>query len=635
MRSWYPLPASVYALVERTPGSVLLESARSAADGTLSRIFLQPTQILVAYAAEDVPNLLAQVESAIESGFFAAGFLAYECARAFEPTALPAQPAQREEPLAWFGLYERCFLFNHGTGTFGDPPPSGIDVPTPFASSTPAPELDLTPALTSEDFAQRIEQIHSFIRAGDVYQLNFTFPLQGRFTGSAAELYASLVRRQPVDYAAFLHTQPGCHILSLSPELFFRIDPEGVDRRITTRPMKGTAPRGRTTWEDREISERLRTDPKNCAENVMIVDLLRNDIGRLCTYGSVTVRDLFAVERYPTLWQMTSTVTGILRPEVDPHDVLRALFPCGSITGAPKVRAMQLLAGLEEAPRGIYTGAIGFFSREQSIFNVAIRTLALQDGRATFAVGSGIVIDSDPGAEYQECLLKAEFLSRSTEPFSLIETMLWDGSAFPLLELHLDRLQGSASYFDFPCDRDTVRAELLAVLGSVLEHHPRRVRLLLDPNGSLHITHELLQPDATSTQPLSVCIAADRTHSSDRFLYHKTTHRPLYQAGFKAAQAAGFADVLFLNEHGHVTEGAISTVFIEQAGHWFTPPVASGLLSGVFRRHLLATRPGIEERILTPEDLRSADAVYLANAVRGLRRVSIDWSQPLVLPGCR
>ena len=231
--------------------------------------------------------------------------------------------------------------------------------------------------------------------------------------GSIAAHYARLRSRQPVDYGAFLHWQPGRHILSFSPELFFRIDkrPRSGERRITTRPMKGTAPRGRTTREDREISEWLRGDPKNRSENVMIVDLVRNDLGRVARTGSVKVEELFSIERYPTLWQMTSTVSAELRPEVGFHDIFRALFPCGSVTGAPKVRAMQLIAELEDAPRGVYTGAIGFFSQHQTIFNVAIRTLELNGARGTMGAGSGIVIDSDPAQEFRECLLKAKFLT--------------------------------------------------------------------------------------------------------------------------------------------------------------------------------------------------------------------------------
>ena len=259
---------------------------------------------------------------------------------------------------------------------------------------------------------KRIAAIHEWIRAGDIYQLNFTAPFRLQTKAAAAALYAHLRTRQPVEYGAFIHWQAGRHILCYSPELFFRVDREGATRRIVTRPMKGTAPRGRTTREDRAIAEWLRNDPKNRAENVMIVDLMRNDLGRLAQFGSVRAENLFAVERLPTLWQMTSTVSAELRPEAGFHDIFRALFPCGSITGAPKVRAMQLIAEIEDGPRGVYTGAIGFFSPRQTIFNVAIRTLELEGGQGTMGAGGGIVIDSVAADEFRECMLKAEFLTR-------------------------------------------------------------------------------------------------------------------------------------------------------------------------------------------------------------------------------
>lgn len=622
------LPAAVYAFVERAPGTVLLESARPGSGQVLSRLFVDPLRIVEAHQPAEVPALFAVIESALQSGHTAAGFFSYECGVAFEPAAarthemIQADPAQ---PLAWFGIYARSYNFDHTTGAWVDGEPQGLNCAEPTGQKGP-PQIDLAGALDEAAFARQIDRIHEWIRAGDVYQLNYTFPLRGDFAGSNAALYAQLLSRQPVEYAAFAHSQAGHHILSFSPELFFRIDADGPTRRITTRPMKGTAPRGRTTTEDGTIAESLRHDAKNRAENVMIVDLLRNDLGRLCTFGSVQVSDLFAVERYPTLWQMTSTVTGTLRHDAGLREILRALFPCGSITGAPKVRAMQLLAELEAAPRGVYTGAIGFFSSVQSVFNVAIRTLALDHGRATFGVGSGIVIDSKAGEEYSECLLKAEFLTRTAGPFSLIETMLWSDGAFPLLELHLDRLGDSAAYFDYVFVRDSIRAALHELAASFPSGRPRRVRLLLHSDGRLHLEHAALEEPA---QPLRVCIAAARTDAGDRFLYHKTTRRPLYAGAFEAASASGFADVLFLNQDGEVTEGAISNVFIEKDGRWATPPVACGLLPGVYRRHMLATHPEVEERILTLDDLREADAVYLANAVRGLRRVFIDWEHLL------
>ncbi len=396
--------------------------------------------------------------------------------------------------------------------------------------------------------------------------------------------------------------------------------------------MKGTAARGRTTREDIEHAEWLRNDPKNRSENVMIVDLLRNDLGRVATFGSVHAESLFTVERYPTLWQMTSTVTAELRPEIGFHDIFRALFPCGSITGAPKVRAMQLIGELEGQPRGVYTGAIGFFSRELTVFNVAIRTLELENDCGTMGVGSGIVIDSDSNEEYDECLLKAEFLTGSayrssegtlSDKFLLIETMLWEGG-YPLLERHLDRLIDSAKYFGIPLERESAGAALEAYAQKFADAAARRVRLLADGDGILTFAHEVLVPSQAGRVG-RVRVAAQRTDPMDRWLYHKTTHRTVYALAHQEAAAAGYDDVLFLNVRGEVTEGAISNVFIEKDGRWFTPPIECGLLAGVYRQQLLETRENVEERVLSLDDLRGADAIYLTNALRGIRQVTIDW----------
>jgi para-aminobenzoate synthetase/4-amino-4-deoxychorismate lyase len=624
---WYPLPASLYALVQKTPGTILLESSRPGAS-SLSRIFTSPKCVVEARTSADIDSLFPKIEEAIRHDHFAAGFFAYECGQHFEPAAAQ-RPAHENDLLAWFGIYDHCYCFDHHTGDFIGAAPPGLPGSLNCEPSR-APVVSLT--LDQPEYSARIAQIHEWIRAGDVYQLNFTFPLHAEIAERPAALYARLRAAQPVDYAAFLHCQSGRYILSLSPELFFRVQHDGAARHITTRPMKGTARRGRTTAEDREIAAWLSNDAKNCAENVMIVDLIRNDLGRICTYGSVKVDKLFDVERYRTLWQMTSTISGDLRPDVNYAQIFGALFPCGSVTGAPKIRSMQLLALIENEPRGIYTGAIGFFSRRQSVFNVAIRTVSLQDGKATMGVGSGIVIDSDPEAEFRECQLKADFLTRLAVPFSLIEAILWDGS-FPLLDLHLDRLADSAGYFGFPCDRAAIRAALLAA-STEFHDQPRKARLLLDPDGALHIESQPLpdQPDEDAG-PARVCISAQRTDPGDLFLFHKTTHRPIYNTAFAAASAAGCADILFLNTRNEVTEGAISNIFIEKDGHWYTPPLDSGVLPGVYRRYLLAKRPNIEEKSISLNDLQAADSVYISNAIRGLRRVTIDFNvRPIPAP---
>jgi para-aminobenzoate synthetase/4-amino-4-deoxychorismate lyase len=665
MKRRYSLPAEVYALVEHTPATVLLEGGKPSYSESnqkpcdeqpWTRLFIAPVRVCAAWQAAEIPALFAEIESAVAAGRSAAGFFSYECGNYFEPK-VAMRPSREGQPLAWFGIYERSYAFDHETGTFADGEPPELAqfrndrsrAENEARELEPEPEIVAEFALSGAEYAGRIAAIHELIRAGDVYQLNFTAPFRVEISRSVAAHYARLRARQPVDYGAFLHWQAGRHILSFSPELFFRIENDGATRRIATRPMKGTARRGRTAREDREIAEWLRNDPKNRSENVMIVDLLRNDLGRVARTGSVDAGRLFDVERFATLWQMTSTVSAELRPEVGYQEIFRALFPSGSVTGAPKVRAMQLIAELEDAPRGVYTGAIGFFSPQQTVFNVAIRTLEIENGNGIMGAGSGIVIDSDAAEEYQECLLKAEFLTglrrgqpalaawtspvqlawrpalhSAAERFSLIETMLWNG-AYPFIELHLDRLADSANYFDFACDREAVRTALEQHVQQAAEGSSCKVRLLLDAEGKLEITSEDLPARGGASRIVRVRIAAERTDPADAMLYHKTTRRPIYAQAFIQATRSGFDDVLFLNLRGEVTEGAISNVFVEKDGKWSTPPIGCGLLAGVFRRHLLETRPEIEERVLFLDNLREADGVYIANAVRGLRRVTIDW----------
>ncbi len=652
MNRWLSLPAEVYALVEQTPATVLLEGGRpNHSEGSekpgierpWTRLFTAPLRVVAAWQAAEIPWLFAEIETAVAEGMIAAGFFAYECGNCLEPKA--AMRASREgQPLAWFGICARSYVFDHTTGIFADGEPAELDRLRAAGANAeggavePEHEIASEFALNEAEYTRRIAAIHELIRAGDVYQLNFTAPLRIETHHNAAALYARLRARQPVDYGAFLHWERGRFIQSFSPELFFRVEDHDHGRRIVTRPMKGTAPRGRTTREDREIAAWLRNDPKNRSENVMIVDLLRNDLGRVARTGSVRAERLFEVERLSTLWQMTSTVSAELRPEVGFHEIFRALFPSGSVTGAPKVRSMQLLAGLEDTPRGVYTGAIGFFSPRETVFNVAIRTLELESGRGgdmhgIMGAGSGIVIDSDAAAEYRECLLKAEFLTRSSdrqpERFSLIETMLWQDAHplgdFPFLDLHLDRLADSAEYFGFVCDLEAIRAALEVRAKQFADRTPRKVRLLLDAEGNFEITDSPLPENGETERIARVRIAPERIDPADTMLYHKTTHRPLYAPAFEQAALEAFDEVLFLNLRGEVTEGAISNIFVEKDGCWSTPPVECGLLAGVFRRHLLQARPEIRERVLTIDDLRRADAVYLANAVRGLRRAMIIW----------
>jgi para-aminobenzoate synthetase/4-amino-4-deoxychorismate lyase len=607
-----PLPPSISALAANTPNSVLLETSRFDADNHCSYLFLHPLRILAAHTPEEIPTLFHQIEQALAENLYLTGFLTYESGYSLQ--GITDDTTQHDLPLACFGVYREPIVFDHNTGLFSGPPMLPLPQPHSTQCEPAFSDDEIALNLAPEDYRHKIEQIKERIAAGATYQVNFTDRIRLRNNVSPAELYLALRRQQPVAYGALVNLA-GRSILSLSPELFFRVR----DRKIVTRPMKGTWPRGLDAAEDALAALALHHDEKNRSEHIMIVDLLRNDLGRICSTGSIRVDGLFSVERYPTLLQMTSTVRGTLRSGIGWHELFRSLFPSGSITGAPKISTMRIIRNLEDSPRGIYTGAIGFIAPTgDACFNVAIRTLVVDKNSATMGVGGGIVYDSDPAAEYAECLLKAAFLTRAQPPFDLIETLLWS-DGYTLLPLHLDRLRLSCEYFDRPFDSAEIEARLHALAATFAPLSRHRVRLTLGPRGQIALTSSPLAPSPTECR---VTIAHERTTSTDVFLRHKTTHRPLYDRLFAAAQQSGFDEVLFRNQRDEVTEGAISNIFVRIEGRLYTPPLACGVLPGVFRRHLLEAVPRAEERILTLADLRAADELFLCNSVRGLRRVT-------------
>jgi para-aminobenzoate synthetase/4-amino-4-deoxychorismate lyase len=453
---WTPLPTHLRTLAATSPDAVLLETSRFDEHNHHSYLFLNPTVTITAQSLEQLPTLFQDIEKAHAAGLHLAGYLNYECGYHFEPgrfEPLHKQPST-SNLIAWFGAYAQPLVFDHATGAFlGPTPPQAATEPTPAAFTAEA-NLDIP----QTDYEEKIRRIKRYIEAGDTYQVNFTDSVTVAAPHSAAASFAALSAAQPVAYSALLHLGER-HILSLSPELFFRIEQD----RITTRPMKGTMPRGLDLADDDAHAARLQADEKNRSEHVMIVDLLRNDLGRICRPGSVRVEDLFSIERYRTLLQMTSTVTGNLLPGLSFYEIFRALFPSGSITGAPKLRTMQIIRELERHPRGVYTGAIGHIAPSgDAVFNVAIRTLVLRNHTAHMGVGGGIVADSDPASEYRECQLKASFLTRPRADFQLIETMLFDSTSMPYIALHLNRLAASAQYFDFAFDRAAIESRIAA-----------------------------------------------------------------------------------------------------------------------------------------------------------------------------
>lgn len=604
----------MHSLVAGNPNSVLLQTARFDADNKHSLLFLDPAETLSAYSLNEIPALFRQVEQALAAGLYAAGFLSYECGYHFERfNGIAVSPTSL--PLAWFGIYRKPLIFDHESGLFADSLSPVPDVPS---QKTPAAFADsVALAISEEEYTAKIERIKNYIRAGDTYQVNFTNKVSVPVETGADAAFAALLAQQPVSYSAFLNVA-GHQILSLSPELFFRIE----NGRIITRPMKGTMPRGLDAAEDAQAAIRLQNDEKNRCEHVMIVDLLRNDLGRLCEMGSVRVDDLFSVEQYRTLLQMTSTISGQLRPGLSFYDIFKGIFPSGSITGAPKIRTMQIIHELETAPRGIYTGSIGYMAPDGSAtFNVAIRTLDLHHGHAQMGVGGGIVADSNPQDEYRECLLKARFLTRPHRDFQLIETMLWNGE-FRLLSMHLDRMESSAAYFGFAFDRAAIESHLMAESSRFASGELYRVRLLLDESGNPTVTHAAHIPTSES-EIGHIRLSPERTSSTDVFLRHKTTERERYNEQYAKCRAEGFDEVIFLNERGELTEGAISNIFIRKGGKLLTPPLSAGVLPGIFRRYILATDPSAEEAPLTLRDLESADAIYICNSLRGMREARL------------
>ena len=612
LNRWHPLPQELHSLVAAHADSVLLQTARFDPSNKRSFLFIEPVQITAANKLEEIPGLFRKIEQALADGLYAAGFVSYECGYHFERFKDVALSAE-DLPLAWFGIYPKPLIFDHETGNF-DADPSMYLSHSVSAETSGSFADNVSLAISEEEYATKIQRIQEYISSGETYQVNFTDRVSVPADVDPAAAFATLLRQQPVAYSAFLNVA-GHHILSLSPELFFRIE----QGKIVTRPMKGTMPRGLDASEDAEAVLRLQNDEKNRCEHVMIVDLLRNDLGRVCEMGSVQVNDLFSIETYQTLLQMTSTVSGTLRSGLTYYDIFKGMFPSGSITGAPKIRTMEIIHELEARPRGIYTGSIGYMSPDgTSTFNVAIRTVDLTEGKAHMGVGGGIVADSDPRDEYWECLLKAGFLTRTRCEFQLIETMLWNGD-FQFLPMHLARMKSSASYFGFPFDQSEISSRLAAEASFCEPCELYRVRLLLDEHGNITVSRTHHIPE-TARQG-RIRLSSQRTLSTDIFLRHKTTNRDLYDGNYAKCRANGFDDVIFLNERDEITEGAISNIFIKRQGRLLTPPLRCGVLPGIYRRHLLENDPTAEEAVLTVQDLESADSVYLCNSLRGLREV--------------
>lgn len=571
------------------PPFVLLDDAR--ADGRGARLYADPVEIVEAHRLDQIAPALDRLRRAAAEGLDAAGWLAYEAGAALEPAA-PVRAG--DGPLLWFGLFR-----GHRRLTAEDVPAL---LPDPAGAWAGRPR----PLLDRAAYDSALARVLGYIEAGDIYQANLTFRAEVAVAGHPAALYALLRARGAAGHGALVATGRQW-LLSLSPELFFTLE-DGI---LTARPMKGTTRRDTDPATDEALARALAADPKQRAENLMIVDLMRNDLGRVARAGSVAVPQLFHVETYPTVHQMTSTITARLADGLGAIDALAALFPCGSVTGAPKIRAMQVIAEVEPDARGVYTGSIGRIDVDGSAeFNVAIRTLSIAEpGRATLGLGSGVVADSNAGSEWTECLDKGAFVTSGEPGFDLIETMRFDPEeGILLLERHLERIRESAAAFGFPFDRHVLRNELQAATFRLRD--AARVRLLLGRSGAVAIGIAPLP--VTPPGPIKVRIVPHSVPREDFRRAHKTTRRAFYDA---PRRAAGTWEVLFTDAEGYLTEGSFTSIFVERDGVLVTPPLARGLLPGILRAELIATGRAVEGE-LRPEDL--GNGFLLGNALRGL-----------------
>ena len=571
-------------------------------------VFGAPRAVIRADRPDELVPALAALESALQAGNFVAGYFSYEAGYALEPR-LAARMPPRAVPLAWFGVYEA--------------PQTVDDTALAAWQSGRAYAGPLAPEWDAAAYGARFDKVKALIAAGDIYQANLTFRAGFAFAGDPLALFARLRRAAGGRYGAYVDDGVR-QILSLSPELFFEVS-GGV---IRTKPMKGTAARGADPVADSLARNGLAESTKNRAENLMIVDLMRNDFGRIAEIGSVAVADLFAVETYPTVHQMVSTVSARLKPGIGAAGLVKALFPCGSVTGAPKIRAMEVIADLESTPRGVYCGAVGFFAPDGTArFNVAIRTLTINGDRGELGIGGAVVQDSEDAAEYTEALLKARYFTTTHRPLELIETLRWSAAeGFVRRDLHLDRMATSASALGLHFDR-TRALDVLdeAVFALALPDQPRvahRLRLTLDEAGEIACTTARCGP---APEVWTCSISPERVTSTDTLARHKTNWRDLYEAEFARS---GVDEVVFLNQHGAVVEGSRSNVFVVRDGLLLTPPLAAGALDGVLRRALMAEGRAVETTLM-PQDLQGE--FYLGNSLRGLIRGRL--TPPLLPPG--
>jgi para-aminobenzoate synthetase/4-amino-4-deoxychorismate lyase len=601
----------------------LLDDCTASADALRSRLYIGYLGTLSCANAQGIPIMLEQMQQALQRGQHAVALLPYEIGAQMHGIA----PHDIVQANAQILLFKQCEQLSSSQVTAWLEERERME----GSNHQPAGIANIHANVSEHEFCEAIARIHAYLEAGDTYQVNYAYRLRFDAFGSLFALYRRLRASQPVPYGALIALPDGRAVLSLSPELFV----QHVAGELTARPMKGTAAATNDAQQDAMRASALATDQKNRAENLMIVDLLRNDLGRIAAAGSVRVPSLFDVQRYSSVLQMTSTICARLRNDVTLSQILAALYPCGSITGAPKRRTMQIIRELEKEPRGLYTGAIGYFEAPHTgqdigdfCLSVPIRTLVLQPPQdrgvrhGEMGVGAGIVHDSVTADEYAECQLKARFLTSLSNDFQLFETMhATRAQGCRHLERHLQRMQASSRYFGFDFDEGAIRSTVHRQCANLPDDGAYRLRLAIDQKGACTISAAPLQQLA---EPVKLLLAHQTTDAGDLFLRHKTTVREHYDLAWRTAEAQGAFDMLFCNEKGELTEGGRCNLFVKLDGRWYTPPLDCGLLPGVMRSVVLDDSAwNASERRLTLDDLHAAEEIAVCNALRGVLRATL------------
>jgi para-aminobenzoate synthetase/4-amino-4-deoxychorismate lyase len=612
---------SIYPYLSKNRPVVFLDTARPESKEACSYLFIKPIQVLETRKFSEIPAILSRVDG-LSKKFYLAGFISYEAGYIMESAFRDSLkvPKTSTFPLLWFGVYRKPYCFRHSKKNWQPPLPKIVKKGYSVSYPVKEEKIVLSPTLTYPAYRQRIKKIKSWIARGHTYQVNLTFDVKVRTRLQPLALYFHLREKQKTPYCACLDTGRE-QILSFSPEMFFK----KAGSTIRVKPMKGTAPRGPSEDEDRKVKTALQQDLKNRAENLMIVDLLRNDLGRICRTGSVKTLRMFDVETHPTLHQMTSTVQGTLKAGTGYREIFRHIFPSGSVTGAPKIRTMEIIRELERGTRNVYCGAIGFIApNKKAVFNVPIRTLqkTKREKQWVFRVGSGIVWDSKAGSEWAECMTKCRFLTKAGLPdFEIFESLLWNRRAL-YLRSHVQRFKRSARFFGFHLSQDKLDRLLRKINRIMASLGPQKVRIFLNERGGFRFDHAGLEeggiPDSNR-----ILLPRNPVDEKNIFLYHKTTHRPFYRKAMDLIRKGKCYDVVFTNSRREITEGARTNVFVKIRGRLYTPPVACGLLPGILRQTLLG-QGKCRERILKVRDLKKADAIYCGNSVRGLVRVELE-----------